>query len=356
MLLSLDFINSFHLKCYNYTRISPIYLQSYNESLFRTPLPGEEISLPKVHEPSGEYLLDKPLIEKIASLRTFIESIEINRGKKSTHKQLENDHDEVKVDEYNNDDFNKFVEITEENLEPITELLAEEDLLEEVLSTAFDNYKKSNDIESFDRLHDIAEQIAPIAAKIRKSNSEMNISRLIRCYMDGSEDVDKVLEELQKKKALNKYLLKRLDELINLAAKKFRISDKHQAMSEEFLKIIKDRIAAQRITDIRGTDLFVKTLAQCFEKETDEEWNKIIKDNIKGIEKLEEFHEWIVEGIEYCRKNNKIKDKIEKMERIMEIIVEQHPIWNPKEDYIEYESTQMGKEDYKREMDSIING
>ncbi|UKK02902.2 hypothetical protein MACK_003000 [Theileria orientalis] len=354
--MAIDFVNSFHLKNYNYTRISPIYLESYNESLFRTPFQGEEISLPKVHQPSGEYLLDRPLIEKIASLRTFIESIEINRGKKSKHKIVENDHNETIEDEYNNDDDNKFVEITEENLEPIADLLAEEDLLEEVLSTAFENYKKSNDLESFDRLHDIAEQIAPIAAKIRKSKSEMNITRIISCFMDGNEDVDKVLEELHKKKSLNKYLIKRLDELINLAAKKYRISDKHPSMSEEFLKIIKDRIAAQRITDIRGTDLFVKTLAKCIEKETDEEWNNIIKDNMKSIEKLEEFHDWLVDGIEYCRKNNKIKDKIEKMERIMEIVVEQHPIWNPREDYIEYESQKMGKEDYKSEIDRIING
>ncbi|UKJ89910.2 hypothetical protein MACJ_003164 [Theileria orientalis] len=291
---------------------------------------------------------------KIASLRTFIESIEINRGKKSKHNITVNSNIELSEDEYNNDNHNDVVEITEESLQPISELLAEEDLLEEVLSTAFQNYKKSNDLESFHRLDDIAEQIGQIAAKIRKSNSIINISRIISCYMDGDEDVDKVLEELHKKKALNKYLLKRLDELINLAAKKYRISDKHQAMSEEFLKIIKDRIAAHRITDIRGTNLFVKTLAHCFEKETDEELNKIIKDNIKTIEKLEEFHEWILEGIEYCRKNNKIKDKIEKMERIMEIVVEQHPIWNPRDDYIEYESPQMGKDDYKREMDFII--
>ncbi|XP_953365.1 uncharacterized protein TA10285 [Theileria annulata] len=327
--------------------------QSFGDSSFRTPLPGGELNLPGVNEPSGEILLDRPLIEKVASLRTFIECIEINRGK--TPESTGDEQSEGKVSSVQTpQNENKFVEINEENLEPIKDLLAEEDLLEEVLSNAFVTYRDSKDSESIKRLQTIAEQIVPIASKLRKEKSERNITRLVSCYMNEKEDLDKVLKELQEKRALDKYLLKRLDELINLAAKKYRISDDHPAISEEFLKVLKERIAAERVTYIRGTDLFVKTLARCFAMKNEEEWNEVIKENIKTMDDLEEFYEWIQDGIEFCKrtkmyveKNSRMMDKVEVMEKIIPSIVRQHPVWTPRDEHIEYEENPIDEEKYK---------
>eukprot|EP00375_Theileria_parva_P001691 XP_764365.1 hypothetical protein [Theileria parva strain Muguga] len=173
---------SYLLRNKTHTPFTHFKSQSYDDSAFRTPLPGEEIRLPKVNEPSGEILLDRPLIEKVAYLRTFIESIEINRGKKPDNEECEQTEDKDS-NVQNSENGNKIVEINEENLEPIRELLAEEDLLEEVLSNAFFTYKNSKDGESIQRLQAIAEQIVPIASKLRKEKSELNISRLIACYM-----------------------------------------------------------------------------------------------------------------------------------------------------------------------------
>lgn len=130
----------------------------------------------------------------------------------------------------------------------------------------------------------------------------------------------------------------RLDEYINLAGKKFRVSDEHPSISEKFLRSLKDRIAAQQITTMRGTDSFVKTLALCLRYNNYDDYDRVLKENIKTIEGLEEFHDWLLDGISYIKETKKCDDKIKKMEDIVSAVVRQHPIWTPRDDHVEDES------------------
>ncbi|KAK2196428.1 hypothetical protein BdWA1_001674 [Babesia duncani] len=334
----------------------------FSDSLFRVPIPGEEITLPATNAPTGEYLLDKGLIEKISALRTFIENIESNRGKNSTIEELEvaiNDDCKSEIDnsecepEVDTSNEKPLIEINEENLEPIKSLLCEEDLLEEVVGTAIGVYKRQNDNESIQRLQSIIDEIIPIAAKFRKTDAEEKIVRLILCFTNGEEDFDDVLEELQQKKKLNKYLIQRLDELTKIAAKKYRISDQHPALSEKLLRIIKDRVASQMISNARGTDKYVRILAECFEFDECVDYEKVLKHHLTKIEDIEGFHEFLIDGIEYCREKKKLQDKIEKMESIETIVVRLHPIWTPVDDYIEHETTEMEQEQQRQKLLAI---
>lgn len=311
-------------------------IQRLHNDFFRAPIPNEELKLPKAIRPTGEILLDRELIARVAELRSFIEDIEFSRGKPlpddlTSPENTSHDTDTEQSKEKN------AVEINEVTLEPIKDLLCEENLLEEVLTKAFEVYRSTKNFVAIDRLQNIANEIASVASKFRKSVAEENTARLLRCYMIDEEDLDAVLEELQKKRALNKYLVRRIDEYINLAGKKFRISDEHPSISENFLRVLKDRIAAQQITNARGTDLFVKTLAQCLQYDDCNDYDRVLKDNIKTIEGLEEFHDWLLDGISYIKETVKNSDKIEKMENIVDVVVRQHPLWSPHDDHIENE-------------------
>lgn len=330
------------------------------DSLFRDPMPGEAITLPNPSEPTGEYLLDKDIITKVAELRTFIEDIEINRGKKSEVRLLERelnkdncevvpltDEEAAKIDdtekqegsddEAHKDDVGPPFEINDATLEPIKEHMFEENMLEEVLGRAFSVYRKTRDQQSVDRLQQIATEMAPVVEKVRKTRAEEIIVRLINCYVNNEEDLNDVLEDLHNKKQLNKYLMKRFDELINLSSQKFRISDKHPAISEKFLRVLKDRVAAQAITSFRGTSKWVRILAECFQTDDCVEYEAILDKHLRKIEDIEDFHNWILDGISYCRENEKMMHRIDAMEAIESIVVKLHPVWTPRDDHIETE-------------------
>lgn len=114
--------------------------------------------------------------------------------------------------------------------------------------------------------------------------------------------MDDVLEKLQKKKQLNKYLMTRFDELIKLSSQRFRISDKHPAVSERFLRTLKDRVAAQALTYFRGTAKWVRILAECFRYDDCVDYEAVLKKRLTKIEDIEDFHIWIMDGVRYCRK------------------------------------------------------
>ncbi|GIX61478.1 uncharacterized protein BcabD6B2_09130 [Babesia caballi] len=328
------------------------------DSVFREPMPGEVITLPNPSAPTGQYLLDKELIDKVAELRTFIEDVEVSRGKRSQLRLLERELNKDKcqivhlteeeaarlgepsgseADEPGPEERETPMEINEATLEPIKDHMYEENLLEEVLGKAFSVYRKNRDQEGIRRLERIAGEIAPIAEKVRKSRAEDIIIRLINCYVEDEENVDDVLEELQKQKQLNKYLMQRFDELIKLASQKFRISDKHPAASEQFLRAVKDRVAAQVITHYRGTARWVRILAECFRYDNCVDYEAVLKRSLRKIEDIEDFRDWLLDGIDYCRQMGRMENRIEAMESIDSIVVGMHPVWTPRDDHVETE-------------------
>ncbi|ORM39918.1 uncharacterized protein BXIN_1353 [Babesia sp. Xinjiang] len=344
-----------HDKRRNYCKCAAI---ASPNSVFREPLPGEAITLPNPSAATGEYLLDRDLFTKVAELRTFIEDFEVSRGKRSQLRRLEREMNkegaeivqltaeeaaqiEERKDEYTDESDDEPItpiDINEKTLEPIYDHLYEENMLEEVLGKAFSVYRKDRDYASVQRLEDIAGEMAPVAEKVRKGRSEEIIVRLINCYLDDKEDINDVLEELQKKKQLNKYLMQRLDELIKLAAQKFRVSDKHPAVSEHFLTTLKDRVAAQMITSARGTDRWVKILADCFRYDNCVDYEAVLKKHLRKIEDIEDFRDWLLDGISYCRKKGRMENQLEAMENIESIVVSLHPVWTPTDDHVETEA------------------
>ncbi|EDO08389.1 hypothetical protein BBOV_III008290 [Babesia bovis T2Bo] len=350
----------------HYTETYASYIRNFRcksiaspDSVFREPLPGEEITLPNPSRATGEYLLDRGLIAKIAELRTFIEEIEISRGKHSTLKLMEREmnKDNAEILCLSEEEANKMeglvdardvkmeeeplppIEINDKTLEPINEHLFEENMLEEVLGKAISVYRKDRDQVAITRLQDIAEEMAPFVEKFRKSRAENIIVRLIDSYLYEKEDFNTLLEELYDKKQLNKYLIQRFDELIKLTSQKFRISDKHPAISENFLRILKDRVAAQMLTSARGTAKWVRILAECFKYTTCVEYEEVLRKNLRKIEDIEDFRNWLLDGIAYCRDEGKLEDRIEAMESIESIAVSLHPVWTPVDDHIETEDT-----------------
>ncbi|GFE53426.1 hypothetical protein BaOVIS_008300 [Babesia ovis] len=319
------------------------------DSVFREPLPGEEITLPNPSAPTGEYLLDRGLIAKVAELRTFLEDIEVSRGKKSKLKLMEREMNKegAEILQLTEEEADKMedvkdpvdadydmgnlppIEINDKTLEPIADHVYEENMLEEVLGKAISVYRKDRDQTSVQRLQEIAEEMAPFVEKIRKERAEAIIVRLIRCFVDKKEDLDTVLEQLHRKKQLNKYLMRRFDELINLSAQKYRISDKHPAQSESFLRTLKDRVAAQIITSARGTQKY----------NTCVEYERVLTEHLRKIEDIEDFRSWLLDGIAYCREKGRMEHRLEAMETIESIVVSLHPVWTPVDDHIETEAT-----------------
>ncbi|CDR96662.1 hypothetical protein, conserved [Babesia bigemina] len=334
------------------------------DSVFREPLPGEAITLPNPSATTGEYLLDREIIHRVAELRTFLEDIEVSRGKRSQLREIERglNSGEYEIRQVTKEEADRLtaaanagpdvesqdtvddtgmpetpMEINEITLEPIKEHMYEENMLEEVLGKAFSVYRKNRDQASIQRLEVIASEIAPIADKVRKERAEEIIVRLVNCYVDGSENIDDVLYKLHKQKQLNKYLMQRFDELIKLASKKFRLSDEHPALSEQFLRTLKDRVAAEVLTSARGTRKWVRILAECFRYDNCVDYERVLKENLRKIEDIEDFRDWLLDGIEYCRDKGRMEERIEAMETIESIVVGLHPVWTPQDNYIETE-------------------
>ncbi|GBE58725.1 hypothetical protein, conserved [Babesia ovata] len=334
------------------------------DSVFREPLPGEAITLPNPSATTGEYLLDRAIIHRVAELRTFLEDIEVSRGKKSQLREIERglNNGDYEIRQVTKEEADRLeaaakanpnveiqdpvdetgmpetpMEINETTLEPIKEHMYEENMLEEVLGKAFSVYRKNRDQASIQRLEGIASEIAPIADKVRKERAEEIIVRLINCYVDGRENIDDVLQRLYRQKQLNKYLMQRFDELIKLASKKFRLSDEHPALSERFLRTLKDRVAAEVLTSARGTSKWVRILAECFRYDNCVEYEKVLKKNLRKIEDIEDFRDWLLDGIAYCRDKGRMEERIEAMETIESIVVGLHPVWTPQDNYVETE-------------------
>lgn len=157
-------------------------IRLHNDSFFRKPIPNEELKLPNAVRLTGEFLLDRELIIKIAELRTFIEKLEFNRGKQPSSDVKPQDYSICDISNGGSKETN-VMEINEVTLEPIKDLLCEENMLEEVLVKTFEAYKADNDSKSVERLKKIADEVALVASKFRRSVAEENILRLLRCYM-----------------------------------------------------------------------------------------------------------------------------------------------------------------------------
>lgn len=177
-----------------------------------------------------------------------------------------------------------------ELLDDIQGILTQGRLFEKVIKEAKAQYYRPSDSDKLKRVQLAESIIGPYVAKHRRLEGAAKIEHLMNALVSNNPGtLDDLFDQLSEKNELDEHLLRTLDELIESA--------NNTVYALEVLNILRDRIVAEIQTAGRQTNKFVKTLAFCLRLKSKEKRLTFIKQSIRSIEGLEEFAEFLSEGI-----------------------------------------------------------
>ncbi|CCF72727.1 conserved Plasmodium protein, unknown function [Babesia microti strain RI] len=301
-----------------------------NESYADSTFPKIE-HLPQKNLVTGKYLIDRHLIHKVACLRSCLEILEKGVAKNEANDSINGiSADQEGINniggrESENPLIGIFCCFNDSQMRVFKQLVLDEGLFEEVLGRAITIYERAADTKSLERITWIATHLGPWVNQLRKDTADQKLSKLISAALttvNGDNLYENnqffgVLWDYCEKGLLDRYLVKRCEEVISEASKRYRVDDGVASVSEIFLTSIKNQIIAQMITNLNGTDVYVKTLAECLNANR-EDWRRIVNCNIKSLEGIEEFIGWLGLGAEFLSRSER-PGKMASAEDLLEI-------------------------------------
>ncbi|CRG98461.1 conserved Plasmodium protein, unknown function [Plasmodium relictum] len=255
-----------------------------------------------VDKVTGHFMKDKELFLEVDKKQKIIEEIE-------------------KLKDFDYDSVKKYLDTLSEN-----------DVYEEVVNHKIHLYKKYNEKEKQNHIIKMQNFLNPYIINIRKKKAKEKVEYLISRLITG-DNIDKIINEMFKKKSIDIYVLTFIDDKIIEAHSKLvkndKISDKEEmSISEKILRTLKDRIIAQQKLNDKGTYNFTRILFLSTTLDMSENREPLIKSIIKSVEQLEEFELYLLDALDYAEDNEKMKKYILHIELLLDTCKKMNPINN----------------------------